>query len=649
VDHEPQKIRAHISKRGDVSADDTVELAIDTYFDHRRGYDLLVNPLNIQHDIIYSDAAGEDNSYDGLWYSDARLTKFGYVAVFKIPFKTLRFSPAPQQTWGISLCRRIPRLNEYCAWPRIYREINGFLIQFAEAHGLHNISRGKNLQLIPYGFFASRRYLDKETNRFVRDRLEPRLGFDAKWLLASNLTLDVTVNPDFSQIESDEPQFTVNRRFEVLFPEKRPFFMENNSYFETPINLLFTRRIADPQFGLRLTGKVGSYSIAALAADDRSPGETVSPDDPSFGQRAFFNVLRFSRELGKESHIGVMWSDREFRQAYNRVLGMDGRWKISPALTLSLQALHSFTRDLEGNRKQGTALYADLNRSGKHLRYNLGYQDYAPGFEVDSAFIPRVDYRSLTADVGYMFRPERRWLVSWVPHIGGSVLLDHRNLRQDYEFGPGVTVLFPRTTEVRGEYYYKRERYEGIDFLKRRYLGALSSAPLRWMTLALSYEWGEQINFSPSVGLKPFLGRESDLYFQLTLRPTTRLAITNTVLQSRFLTLTDQGSVFNTSIFRSKWNYQFTRRLSLRAIGQYSNVLPASTLSSLEYTKALGGDILLTYLVHPGTALYLGYGNMLENYNRSALTGAGLLQRSPADLLSTSAGLFIKFSYRYDF
>jgi hypothetical protein len=649
VDSEPQNIRAHINRRGDILSDDWVEIVIDTYLDHRRAFNYGVNPLNIQDDITFSEEGGEDRSYDGLWYSETRLTKFGYVALMKIPFKTLRFSPAPQQTWGIFLGRKIQRLNEYACWPRYSRAISGFLIQEGEARGLQNLSRGKNLQVIPYGFFSSRRFLDKETNRLVQDRLTQRLGVDVKWLLASNLTLDVTVNPDFSQIESDEPQFVVNRRFEVFFPEKRPFFMENTSFFETPINLLFTRRIIDPQFGLRLTGKVGPYSIAALAADDRSPGETVAPDDPAFGHRAFFNVFRFSREFGKGSHLGVEWSDREFLHAYNRVFGIDARWRVSPTMNLNLQALRSFTRDLKGVRKQGTALSAELFRTSTHLQYYLNYADYAPGFEVASAFIPRVDLRSVEGYVGYRFRPEGRWVIAYMPHISSGVLLDHRNLRQEYEFNPGLSVAFARSTQASAHYGYKRERYQGIDFLKRRYTGMIESSPKRWLTAALSFEWGEQINFNPAVSSQPFLGSESDLSFNLTVRPATRVSISNTVLQSRFLTLTDKRNVFNTSIFRSKWNYQFTRRLSLRAIGQYSNILPAAPLSSLEHTKTLAGDLLLTYLVHPGTALYVGYGNMLENYSRSALHGAGVLQRSPADLLSTSASLFIKFSYRYDF
>jgi len=135
----------------------------------------------------------------------------------------------------------------------------------------------------------------------------------------------------------------------------------------------------------------------------------------------------------------------------------------------------------------------------------------------------------------------------------------------------------------------------------------------------------------------------------MTVRPTTRLAVENTVLENRFLTIARRQNVFNNNIFRSKWNYQFTPRLSLRVIGQYSNVLPTAALSSLEYAKSLAGDVLLTYLLHPGTALYVGYSNLLENYNRGLLAGAGALDRSPTDMLSTAAGLFVKFSYLYRF
>ncbi len=657
-DDEPESIRAHVTGRDDFRGDDRVGVIIDTYHDHRRGYSFAVNPYGIQEDALMTEGGGgrrsgqggrQDRSFDTLWHSSGQLTETGYVVLMAIPFKSLRFSPERQQTWGIMLTRSIPRNDEFSTWPEISRSISGWLIQAGEARGLENISPGKNLQVMPYGFFSSSRFLNQETGQFERRRLEERLGLDAKWVLATNLTLDATVNPDFSQVESDQPQITVNRRFEVFFPERRPFFMENSNYFNTPVQVVFTRRIVDPQFGLKLTGKTGPYTVAALAADDRAPGHTVLPDDPSFGHRALFSVFRFSRDIHRESAVGFIWSGWEFREAHNRVLGLDGRWKISGTTGLGFQALKSFSRDSEGISRQGRAFSLDLEHEGRHWNSSLGYNERSPDFEVVSGFIPRVDYRALGGYLGYTFRPEGGWVVSWRPYVGGSVVLDSRNVRQDYSARSGLWIEFAQATRASGRYEYERERYEGTDFLKRGYELNIRTGRSRWFSLGLSYEAGEQINFSPPEGMGPFLGRRNEISLFMTVRPTTRLAVENTVLENRFLSIGESRNIFNNNIFRSKWNYQFTPRLSLRLIAQYSNVLPAPELTSLEYSKSFAGDVLITYLLHPGTAVYVGYNNVLENFNRDALGQAALLERTRSGLLSTGAGLFVKFSYLHHF
>jgi hypothetical protein len=649
LDTQPEGIRAHVAPRDAIAADDRVGVMIDTYNDHRRAYSFWVNPLGIQSDALYTENRREDDSFDTQWRSSGRLTSTGFVALMIIPFKSLRFSPERQQTWGITFFRYIAREDEFSTWPALSRSINGRLIQEGEMSGLKNLSHGKNLQITPYGYFSSRRVLDWETNQFRRENLKERLGMDVKWVFGTNMTLDATLNPDFSQVESDEPQITINQRFEVFFPEKRPFFMENSDFFETPITVLFTRRIADPQYGLRLTGKVGPTTIAALATDDRSPGETVPLGDPSFGRRALFDVLRVSRDLQQESSLGFIWSDREFRSSYNRVLGVDGRWKISTTTGLDFQALESFSRDLEANTTWGRALHISLDHSALHWNVFGAYDERAPGFDVASGFIPRVDIRSLRGRLGYTFRPESGWVVAWQPNVVGEVVLDHLNVRQDLLANPGFWMNFKGGTRAFGDYLYKRERYEGLDFLKRQYDLNLRTRANAWFTLRLSYERGEQINYSPAVALEPFLGRGEEASFHLTLRPSRRLAVESTVLQNRLLTIVDDRNIFNNNVFRSKWTYQFTPRLSLRLIGQYANVLPSSALSSLDRSKNLNGDILLTYLVHPGTALYVGYNNNLENYNRNFLAQWGVLERSRSDLLSTGAGVFLKFSYLYHF
>ncbi len=313
----PGRIRARVVRRGDplVFDDDLVNLYLDTFHDQRRAYVFALNPYGIQIDAIWTEQSQNfDNSFDTLWDSAGSVNQRGYAVWMAIPFKSLRFPSTSRQTWGLIVERLLPRANESSAWPHISSRVEGRLNQAVQLEGLEDISPGRNIQLIPYGVFRSFRALDERDMlrpRFVRERAKLDGGLDAKFVLKDSLVLDVAASPDFSQVESDEPQVTVNQRFEVFFPEKRPFFIENASYFETPINLLFTRRIADPQFGVRLTGKVGRTAIGALVADDESPGRIVPEGDPLEGKRAWLGVARVSRDIFQQSSLGFIFTERE--------------------------------------------------------------------------------------------------------------------------------------------------------------------------------------------------------------------------------------------------------------------------------------------------------------------------------------------------
>ncbi|HVI77226.1 MAG TPA: DUF5916 domain-containing protein, partial [Candidatus Acidoferrum sp.] len=299
-DKEPQKIRARMTRREDIFSDDSAEIMIDTFNDARRGYTFAANPLGIQWDALWTegsigngrpaDFSGFDDSFDTVWNSEGRLTDHGYIVLMSIPFKSMRFANSDKQQWRIILNRSIPRTNENLFWPRITNRVQGRFNQAATA-SLEQISPTRNIQLIPYGLLRGFRGIDQRdpANPFFASRtLQPEGGLDAKFIVHDSFVLDATINPDFSQIESDQPQITVNQRFAVFYPEKRPFFVENSNYFTSPIDLVFTRNIAHPEFGLRLTGKSGPWALGVLAADDRAPGEVLPPSDPHAGERATF-------------------------------------------------------------------------------------------------------------------------------------------------------------------------------------------------------------------------------------------------------------------------------------------------------------------------------------------------------------------------
>jgi hypothetical protein len=653
---EPGQIRAHMMKRDQLLSEDRVSIGIDTFHDHRRNYWFDVNPFGIQMDGITTDGM-DDFSFDTLWYSEGRLTPDGYVVLQKIPFKSLRFPKTPVQNWGIVLNRMIQRNNEMSCWPYISRRLlPGWTSQFGHLEGVERISPGRNLQFIPYGFLSHASFLDADSGhnpRFAKDT-EPRAGLDAKMVLRDALTLDLALNPDFSQVESDEPQVTVNQRYEVFFPEKRPFFIENASLFQTPERLFFSRRIADPDLGMRLSGKFGPWALGALAIDDGAPGLRISEMDPDHGRRAAVGVVRLQRELGRESRIGTLVTSQDFASSLNRVVSVDGRLRFADNWSITTQAAQSFTRRQDGQELSGPAYLAEIARHGKSYHMFSTYRERGRDFRSEIGFIPRVDMRQMVNHFHITARPETGRLVSWGPSIYTICTWDTKGELQDWEIEPTFDLQLTRMTHLRFERSDRFERFEGLEFRKGSSRLAVASEWFRWLAVSTSFSRGSNINYYPAPGIAPFLGQSEYLNLETTVRPTPQLIMQNTYILSRLrhsgaLTLSAHANpvnVFNNHIARSKINYQFTPALSLRAIFDYNSILPNASLVSLEKEKRVGADLLLTYMVNPGTALHVGFTDLYENL---ALDPAQPRPLYRIDSPETSVGrqVFIKLSYLF--
>src|SRR6266404_3423094 len=526
VCHDGGQVRAHLSKREDVLQDDGVGVLLDTFRDHHRAYVFFSNPLGIQQDSIYTEGQTYDFSFDTLWNNEGRLTPDGYIVWFSIPFKSLRFSHAPLQTWGVALYRVVLRKSEYDYWPYITQRVEGITQQFEPVGGLEHVSPGRNMQIIPYGLLAGDHFLNQPALTSAgpppsyQNAFEHRAGLDAKFVAKDALTFDVTLNPDFSQVESDDPQVTVNQRFAVLFPEKRPFFIENAGFFMTPVNLFFSRQIMNPQFGGRMTGKVGSWTLGALTIDDRQPGQD-QPSGSPFDTRAVDGVVRIAREFGKQSYIGAFASTRDFADTSNRVVSLDARLKFGKNWVSDFQAAHSWTRQA-GNQQlceefvtpvsgsafssQGNTLYADLSYTGRHFVMTNAYSDYSPGFCAELGFVPRLDIRQQTAPAGYFRLPLKSKIFVVGPSVGEVVDWDHNNVLQDWGAALGFQIDFTRQTTFifsRGEAY---ELFDNIPFRKHSTALQFTSAPYKWLSFTGRYTTGTGENFFPASGLAPFLG-----------------------------------------------------------------------------------------------------------------------------------------------
>jgi hypothetical protein len=726
---DPKKVRGRMSRREDIGDDDEVAVMFDTFHDRRRAYEFQTTPLGVQWDAIYTEASRDetggnwDTSWDAVWDSRGKVTSRGFVVWMAIPFKSLRFQAAKQQEWGIILYRGIIRKNEDSFWPEISSRVEGRLGQAATLYGLEGISPGRSAELTPYGIMRGFRALDTRDpyNPFFQNATaQGQAGMDAKFVIHDHFVVDMTANPDFSQVESEDPQITVNQRFEVYFPEKRPFFLENEDYFRTPLDLFFTRNIQDPSAGIRLTGKEGPYSVGLMATDDRGPGQAVPSFCPAtslicsdnlFGVRSYSTIARLSRDIFKQSSVGVVFTDWECPSTgeSNRVGGVDTRLKFNANWTLEGQAVVSSSNLLgltasnlqatceyglypfssgnagNGNHYAGPADKLDLKRDGLHLSYEGIYDDISPGFVTVPGFVNRVDIRELYQVIDYRFRPKRSWIVDWGPSLKQRYVFDHEGNRLDTDYDPYLAIQGRGQTFIYLLPYEElRERLRPQDFLflglsvsqnqdyhEHRSGASFQTGYFPKVTVAANYYWGEGVNFVPAANMLPqsLLSRLDTGSVTLVFRPVRPLKIENTYLFER-LRATDSTyllvlaqtpgigrGVFNNHIVRSKWNWQFTPQLSLRVILQYNSVLantPGNAVYPYTYlptSKQFNADFLLTYLVHPGTAIYVGYNGDLQNLDHS-------LMQDPAGMagLYTSKGyindsrqFFVKVSYQFRF
>ncbi|PYO86727.1 MAG: hypothetical protein DMD58_16110 [Gemmatimonadetes bacterium] len=641
---DPTKVRGSVARREEIAADDQVVLYLDTFRDRERAYFFMANPLGVQLDGVRTEGQDDDLSWDAVWQSDGRLTPDGYVVRMTIPFRSLRFPRAPVQTWGVALGRVIRRGNEESYWPFITKRVKGRVAQFAELQGLESISPPRNVQVNPYGTLARARFLDKDAAAHVTDG-DQRAGLDAKIVLRDALTLDGTVNPDFSQVETDDPQVTINQRFEVFFPEKRPFFIENAGYFQTPVNLFFSRRIVDPGGGVRLTGKAGRWSLGAIAINDREPGRVPAPD-PLAGSRANAGALRLQHELGEESTVGALVTDRELESNYARVVSLDTRLKLGRTWAATGQVMRSDLR--EGTTESaGSGVLIDLTRDGRFLDYSGTFLALDPAFAAPLGFVERTGIRQTEHKWKYRVRPRGAAVLSYGPEVKVFYVWDPDGRQLDREFKAQFLVELVGQTELSVKRTELFERFENAPFRPYKTEASFSTEWLKWLALAATYGWGGDVNHDPASGLAPFLGRATEAELQLTLRPTPGLRVDQAAIESRLDTRSG-ARVFTERQFRTKVNYQFSRFLSLRAIVDYKAAFGDTTLADIEDKRKWGADLLLTYLVNPGTAFYAGYTDRYENLAIGPGSPPSLFRTRSPDM-SVGRQVFVKLSYLWRF
>jgi Domain of unknown function (DUF5916) len=680
TDHDPKLIRAHMMPRDDFGNDDGVQVILDTFHDQRRAFSFSSNALGIQSDALYTEQSGYDHSFDTVWDTWAHRTPTGYVVLFRIPFSSLYFSkstPGEMRTWGIILGRGISHLNESDFWPAIHLNIAGFLSQDVAVEGFANIAHGRNLQLEPYSLARNLRQLNvvnPDNPYFQSKSIQNFTGLDAKLILHNSLVLDATVNPDFSQVGVNDPA-TPNQRFPPYFPEVRPFFIENSSYFDTPISLYYSNNIVTPQYGARLTGKLGDWAMGILGVDDRSPGQAVAAGNPEYGTRAHDYIGRINRDVGSLSDVGIIYADREYLGSYNRAGGVDYRVRIGKAWTLTGQGLTSETENIsngtDGEQEcetyalscSGQAWAQSVSYSDPHRNFWTSYDDTAAGFVTDTGFFRRPDMRQTSAHLGYTFRPNGGPVLSDGPSIYAERSWDHHGVPLGVYVSPAWSINFSNSTSVYAGFSVGQSRLRPIDYsalpadveYKDHSTNiSIYTAPVSWLTLHGSYSQGTTVNYSPPSGQGPGPVSYLSPNFRAEFKLFNGADMQNSYTFTHFANIDNGSLVYDDHQIVSRWNYQFTKAASINLIGQYIATLPEAQYTSLTNSKTIFADALFTYMPHPGTALYLGYIGNFANIDPSLCTrtSAGacnpsdpILAPTPSSLTNDGKNLYVKVSY----
>jgi hypothetical protein len=678
-DDRPGAIRRHLARRENISGDDTVSVLLDPFQDRRKGVFFSINPAGVQADAAWTDSpsvdysSDADYSYDQVWDSEARVTANGWMALIAIPFRSLRFRSTASD-WGVVFQRTLPRNSEVDFWPRVSTSISGVLSQEATMHGIEGVTGSHNLQINPYALAQNERELislDPLNPYFSSRAAEGTAGGEAKLIVKDSVVFDGTINPDFSDVESDQPQFTVNQRYPVYFPELRPFFLENANYFSTPILLVYTRNIVHPEYGIRLTGKIGATNLGFLAIDDREPGETYAPGDPLYHQRAKYIVGRVSEDLGKNSSVGLIYTDSEFGGGWNRIGGLDFTAYLSKSWTAIGQVVETSTMSpntlgTPQTYAAGPAGYFELQRTGHSFNLDSVNKDYSTGFQSQLGFIPTTDLYSDQTHATYLWYPKKKSIQSVGLDAVDLIAWDHQGNRlyRYFTFSPYITlprqmIIAPQLGE-NSDTLGPQDGYplaRNVNFTENFGGIAARGAPLSQFNFFVTALRAGNVNYNPPAGGAPSLLSADEVQFLFTLQPIRQLTADNTYLLDRDRSAASDAFVYESQTFRTKINFQFTRSLSARVIAQYNSTLANPAETSLLRTKQIGTQALFTWLPHPGTVLYVGYNNDLQNLNRS-LCNRGLIgacdPTNPVppranDYLNDGKQIFVKFSYLFRF
>ena len=632
-DSQPELIRANVSKWDDLFNDDFVGVIIDGLNDGQSAYAFTVNAVGSQADIIINSSGDGDASPDFIWDAAGTLHDRGYTVEMRIPFQSLRFQAGDQVAMGMQFGRQIVRKSEIAFFPPVIPERGSQLSQMGQAH-FRDLAYHRTYELLPALTQTESQSLPAGGQPLRDNAISgTNVGLTAKVGLTSTLTLDLTLNPDFSQVESDAGQIDANTRSPLFFPEKRPFFLEGAENFSLAgtgkygniQTALHTRTISNPQLGMKVTGKLGSSNaVAALVAVDDVPADEDTP-----GGRATVGVARYKRLLGSESYLGGMAMVRESATGSHQMAAVDGVWRLTGTTRLESHAMITATRTSPGGAPAlAHDLQATLLYRTQASMLNAWLSGTSPNFKLETGFVPRDGINSVGLLARRTFYFNNPIVHSFIINYFGYVQRDLYAALTEQRHSPIMGFNLARSSWIFAGGPRASEVYEGVLYDINGTWVSIGSQLHKTINVQLNMRWDGSPNFDED---DPFQGDRAITSGEFSFQPTDKLTLNLSISREVFDRRSTGEQVFDIRITRGKLTYQLNKYLFLRGIGEFNS--DEGTLTT---------DLLASFTYFPGSVVYLGFGALYEDpvadgYEPSNGGRFALKQR----------GLFFKASYNW--
>jgi hypothetical protein len=572
----------------------------------------------------------EDPSYDMVWQSAASKNKEGWTAEMAIPLKSLSFSASESQTWTICLLRNWPRKNRYLfTWTPLDRNNPSYLAQGGNIKGLEGVKPGKSLEFLPYTMVqqsGTKNDLNDPLSPLDRGSIRSRIGGGIQYSPGPNISVNAVVNPDFSQIESDADQLSVNTTFALYYPEKRPFFMTGMDLLQTP--MYYSRTINNPLFATKVNGKAGKMSYLALAAYDRNSAITVPGEEESntieTTKGSYAGVGRIRYDLGNENYIGALWLSRNFSDAFNYVNGLDWNFKFWKNWYWQGELFLSNTKEINdtllfksdrqfgstgndagfnGEKYSGTGMHLALMRQGRNYSFSLVQNNFSPTYQTYNGMFPEVNGKTTYMEHMYTILPNKKIIQSASLFSSFSLIQNYDGVFKKFLFEPGFSLSMIGQTRLNASYMaINRERFRNVFFTDiNRATFFIMSSPVKGLSLSVNGEAGRFIYRTST----PVMGKGYTISSEIELEPMSRLKLSFSWTIAKLNDLRDNTEFYKGHIIRNITTFQFTKRLFLRDIVQYNT-----------FSKTFSVYPLISYKFNAFTMFCAGMTQDLLNYNQ---------------------------------